>query len=164
MPSNKSKNLPLRLGVGIVLLNSDNKVFVGKRIDNPVNFWQLPQGGVNKNEDLLCAANRELKEETGVESVKLIKEIDNWLTYELPKNLLGKIWKGRYRGQKQKWFIMRFVGNEEEINIKTKNAEFKEWKWIDVNQLMKVVVSFKLDVYRTIVKEINILLNKLKFK
>ena len=159
MSSNKSKNLPLRLGVGIILLNSDNKVFVGKRIDNPVNFWQLPQGGVDKNEDLLSAANRELKEETGVESVKLIKEIDNWLTYELPKNLLGKIWKGKYRGQKQKWFIMRFVGNEEEINIKTKNAEFKEWKWIDVNQLLNVVVSFKLDVYKSIVKELNILLN-----
>ena len=159
MSLNKSKNLPLRLGVGIVLLNSDNKVFVGKRIDNPVNFWQLPQGGVNKNEDLLCAANRELKEETGVESTKFIKEIDNWLTYELPKNLLGKIWKGKYRGQKQKWFIMRFVGRKEEINIKTKNAEFKDWKWIDVNQLLNVVVSFKLNVYKSIVKELNILLN-----
>ena len=159
MSSNKSKNLPLRLGVGIVLLNSDNKVFVGKRIDNPVNFWQLPQGGVDKNEDLLSAANRELKEETSVKSTKLIKEIDNWLTYDLPNNLLGKIWEGKYRGQKQKWFIMRFVGNEEEINIKTENAEFKEWKWIDVNQLINVVVSFKLDVYKSIVKELNILLN-----
>jgi putative (di)nucleoside polyphosphate hydrolase len=159
MSSSKSKNLPLRLGVGIVLLNVNNKVFVGKRIDNPVNFWQLPQGGVNKNEDLLSAANRELKEETGVESVKLIKEIDNWLTYELPKNLLGKIWKGKYRGQKQKWFIMRFVGNEAEINIKTKNAEFKEWKWIDVNQLINVVVGFKLDVYKFLVKELTIILN-----
>ena len=159
MSLNKSKNLPLRLGVGVVLLNSDNKVFVGKRIDNPVNFWQMPQGGVDGNENLLYAANRELKEETGVESVKFIKEIDNWLTYELPKNLLGKIWKGKYRGQKQKWFIMRFVGDEEEINIKTKNAEFKEWKWIDVNQLLNVVVRFKHDVYKTIVKELNILLN-----
>ena len=159
MSLNKSKNLPLRLGVGVVLLNSDNKVFVGKRIDNPVNFWQMPQGGVNDNENLLYAANRELKEETGVESVKFIKEIDNWLTYELPKNLLGKIWEGKYRGQKQKWFIMRFVGDEEEINIKTKNAEFKEWKWIDVNQLLNVVVRFKHDVYKTIVKELNILLN-----
>ena len=159
MSLGESKNLPLRLGVGIVLLNSDNKVFVGKRIDNPENFWQLPQGGVDKNEDLFCAANRELKEETSIESVKLIKEIDHWLTYQLPNNLLGKIWKGKYRGQKQKWFIMRFVGNEEEINIKTKNAEFKEWKWIDVNQLINVVVSFKLDVYKSIVKELNILLN-----
>ena len=156
---NKSKNLPLRLGVGVVLLNSNNKVFVGKRIDNPVNFWQMPQGGVDDNENLLYAANRELKEETGVKSTKLIKEIDNWLTYELPNNLLGKIWKGKYRGQKQKWFIMRFVGNEEEININTKNAEFKEWKWIDINQLLNVVVRFKHDVYKTIVKELNILLN-----
>ena len=159
MSLNKSKNLPLRLGVGIVLLNSDNKVFVGKRIDNPVNFWQMPQGGIDDNENLLYAANRELKEETGVESVKFIKEIDNWLTYELPKNLLGKIWKGKYRGQKQKWFIMRFVGDEEEINIKTKNAEFLEWKWIDANQLLNVVIDFKLDVYKSIVKELNILLN-----
>jgi putative (di)nucleoside polyphosphate hydrolase len=159
MSLNKSKNLPLRLGVGIVLLNSDNKVFVGKRIDNPVNFWQMPQGGVDDNESLLYAANRELKEETGVESVKFIKEIDNWLTYELPKNLLGKIWKGKYRGQKQKWFIMRFVGDEKEINIKTKNAEFIEWKWIDINQLLNVVVRFKFDVYKSIVKELNILLN-----
>ena len=159
MSLNKSKNLPLRLGVGIVLLNSDNKVFVGKRIDNPVNFWQMPQGGVDDNENFLHAANRELKEETGVKSTKLIKEIDNWLTYELPKNLLGKIWEGKYRGQKQKWFIMRFVGNEEEINIKTKNAEFLEWKWIDANQLLNVVIDFKLDVYKSIVKELNILLN-----
>ncbi len=159
MSLNKSKNLPLRLGVGVVLLNSDNKVFVGKRIDNPVNFWQMPQGGVNDNENLLYAANRELKEETGVKSTKLIKEIDNWLTYELPKNLLGKIWKGKYRGQKQKWFIMRFVGDEEEINIKTKNAEFLEWKWIDANQLLNVVINFKLDVYKSIIKELNILLN-----
>ena len=159
MSLNKSKNLPLRLGVGVVLLNSDNKVFVGKRIDNPVNFWQMPQGGVNDNENLLYAANRELKEETGVESVKFIKEIDNWLTYELPKNLLGKIWEGKYRGQKQKWFIMRFVGNEEEINIKTKNAEFLKWKWIDANQLLNVVINFKLDVYKSIIKELNILLN-----
>jgi putative (di)nucleoside polyphosphate hydrolase len=159
MSSNKSKNLPLRLGVGIVLLNAENKVFVGKRIDNPVNFWQLPQGGVNKNEDLLYAANRELKEETSVVSVKLIKEIDSWLTYDLPENLLGKIWKGKYRGQKQKWFIMRFVGKEDEINIKTKNAEFKSWKWININQLINVVVSFKLNIYKSIVKELNILLN-----
>ena len=159
MSSNKSKNLPLRMGVGIVLLNAKNQVFVGKRIDNPINLWQMPQGGIKKNENLMCAANRELKEETSVESVKLIKEIDNWLSYELPKNLLGKIWKGKYRGQKQKWFIMRFVGNEKEINVKTKNPEFKDWKWIDINQLLDVVVRFKFDVYKSIVKELNILLH-----
>ena len=159
MSLNKSKNLPLRLGVGIVLLNSDNKVFVGKRIDNPVNFWQMPQGGVDNSENFLHAANRELKEETSVESVKLIKEIDDWLTYELPKDLLGKIWKGKYKGQKQKWFIMRFIGNEKEINVKTKNPEFKDWKWVDINQLLDVVVRFKFDVYKSIVKELNILLN-----
>ena len=159
MSTDKSRNLPLRMGVGIVLLNSENKVFVGKRIDNPVNFWQLPQGGVNKNENLLSAANRELKEETGIESIKLIKEIDNFLTYELPKNLLGKIWKGKYRGQKQKWFIMRFIGREDEINIKTKKAEFKEWKWIDINQLTSVAVSFKIKIYEKIVNELKVLLD-----
>ena len=159
MSLNKSKNLPLRLGVGVVLLNSDNKVFVGKRIDNPVNFWQMPQGGVDDNENFLHAANRELKEETGVESVKFIKEIDNWLTYELPKNLLGKIWKGKYRGQKQKWFIMRFTGNDSEINVKTKNAEFKDWKWIKADELINVVVSFKFEVYKSILKELKIILD-----
>ena len=159
MSPDKLKKLPLRNGVGIVLLNSNNQVFVGKRIDNPVNFWQMPQGGVDKNEDFFQAACRELKEETGVESVKFIKEIDNLLTYELPQNLLGKIWKGRYRGQKQKWFIMKFIGNEDEINVKTKNAEFKEWKWIDINQLTNIVVSFKLEIYKIIVRELKILLN-----
>ena len=159
MSLNKFKHLPLRIGVGIVLLNSDNKVFVGKRIDNPVNYWQMPQGGVDKNENFLNAASRELKEETSVKSTKLIKEIDNWLTYDLPNNLLGKIWKGKYRGQKQKWFIMRFIGNDKEINVKTKNAEFKEWKWIDTNQLTNVAVSFKLEVYKSILKELKILLN-----
>ena len=153
------KKLPLRMGVGIVLLNSNNQVFVGKRIDNPVNLWQMPQGGIDKNEDFFQAACRELKEETGIINIKLLKEIDNLLSYELPQNLIGKIWKGKYRGQKQKWFVMKFIGSENEINIKTKNAEFKEWKWIDINQLTKVVVSFKLEVYKTIVKELKFLLN-----
>ena len=149
------KDLPLRLGVGIVLLNHENKVFVGKRIDNPANFWQLPQGGVDKNEDLLCAARRELKEETNVESIELIKQIDDWLTYELPKNLLGKIWKGKYRGQKQKWFIMKFTGNNDEINIKTVNPEFSDWKWIEFSKLQSVVVYFKTHIYKRIEQDLN---------
>ena len=154
----KYNNLPLRLGVGIVLINSENKIFVGRRIDNPVNSWQMPQGGVDKNENLLNAAFRELREETGVKNVKLIKEIDTWLTYDLPKNLLGKLWNGKYRGQRQRWFVMRFIGKDEEVNVKTKNAEFKEWKWIAVDQLTNVAVDFKLQIYKKISEELNMLI------
>ena len=147
-------NLPLRRGVGIILLNSENKVFVGKRIDNPKKFWQMPQGGINNNENYFQAAKRELKEETGITRIKLIKELDEWLIYNLPKNLLGKIWKGKYRGQKQKWFIVKFTGNEDEINIKTQNPEFLEWKWINASKLTDTVVHFKHDVYTKIKKEL----------
>ena len=147
--------LPLRKGVGIVLLNNKDKVFVAKRIDNPKNFWQMPQGGVDENEDYLSAALRELKEETSIQSVELIKEIDDMTSYELPKHLLGIIWKGRYRGQKQKWFLMKFVGNDSEINIHTKKPEFLDWKWIDLKDLTKIAVSFKLDVYKNLKQEVS---------
>ena len=143
----KKKKLPLRMGVGIALLNQENKVFVGRRIDNPVNSWQMPQGGVDKNESFIKAAKRELEEETGIKTVKLVKEIDEWLTYNLPPNLLGKIWKGKYRGQKQKWFIMKFLGENNEININTKNPEFLDWKWISPVDLPKVAVKFKIIIY-----------------
>ena len=153
-----NNELPLRVGVGIVLLNHENKVFVGKRIDNQKgNFWQMPQGGIDKNESFLVAAKRELEEETGVTTVKVIKELDNWLTYDLPENLLGKIWKGRYRGQKQKWFIMKFLGKNDEINIKTKKPEFLDWKWIEPTDLPKVAVNFKVNIYEKLRKELNIL-------
>ena len=150
----KYKNLPLRDGVGIVVLNKFNKVFVAKRIDNPKNFWQMPQGGIDKGEEFYNAALRELEEETSIKNVTLIKEIDGFLTYYLPNHLLGIIWKGRYKGQKQKWFITKFNGDEKEINIKTKNPEFLEWKWIDIENLSDKVVDFKLDVYRHIQKEL----------
>ena len=151
----KYKNqLPLRVGVGIALLNNENKVFVGKRIDNPNGFWQMPQGGVNENEIFEIAAKRELEEETGIKSVKLIKEIDDWLIYNLPPNLLGKIWKGKYSGQKQKWFIMKFTGNEKEININTKNPEFLDWKWVNPSELPRIAVNFKISIYKRISKEI----------
>jgi putative (di)nucleoside polyphosphate hydrolase len=151
--------LPLRIGVGVVLLNSNNHVFVGKRIDNPKKFWQMPQGGIEKNENTLNAAKRELEEETGVTSIKLIKELDEWLIYNLPKNLLGKIWKGRYRGQKQKWFVMRFLGNEKEINIKTKHPEFIEWKWIELDEITEVVVDFKLNIYKKVKEKVKEIIN-----
>jgi len=151
----ENKNeLPLRIGVGIVLLNYENKVFVGKRIDNPTNSWQMPQGGVDPNENYLQAAKRELEEETGIKNIKIIKEFDKWLEYDLPKNLLGKIWKGKYRGQKQKWFIMKFLGDNKEINIETKDPEFIDWKWIKVNDLPKVAVDFKVNIYNKIRDEL----------
>jgi len=156
----KFKNLPLRSGVGIVVLNKDNKVFVAKRIDNPKNFWQMPQGGVDEGEDFLKAAYRELEEETSIKSVKLIKELDGTITYELPNRLLGIIWKGKYKGQKQKWFLMRFMGEEQEINIKTKNPEFLDWKWVDLDQITKLVVDFKLHVYKELKQKIKKVLVK----
>ena len=153
------KKLPLRSGVGIIVLNEENKVFVAKRIDNPKNFWQMPQGGINKNEDFFTAALRELKEETSIVSVKLIKEIDDKFTYILPDHLIGIIWKGKFKGQIQKWFIMRFVGNESEINIKTKHPEFLDWKWIDLKDLTKIAVNFKLEVYKQVKSEVLKILN-----
>ena len=155
----KYKKLPLRSGVGIIVLNNENKVFVAKRIDNPKNYWQMPQGGINKGEDFYTAALRELKEETSIISVKLVKEIEGSFTYILPDHLIGIIWKGRFKGQKQKWFIMRFIGNEVEININTKHPEFLDWKWIDLEDLTKIAVPFKLEVYKKITPEIKKLLD-----
>jgi len=153
------KKLPLRSGVGIIVLNQENKVFVAKRIDNPKNFWQMPQGGIDKNEDFFTAALRELKEETSIVSVKLIKEIDDKFTYILPDHLIGIIWKGKFKGQIQKWFIMRFIGYESEINIKTKHPEFLDWKWIDLKDLTKIAVNFKLEVYKQVKSEVLKILN-----
>ena len=155
----KFKNLPLRNGVGIIVLNRENKVFVAKRIDNQKNFWQMPQGGVDDGEGFLAAAYRELKEETSINNVKLIKEIEGTMTYELPKNLLGIIWKGKYRGQKQKWFLMRYLGNDNEINIKTSKPEFLAWKWIDLDEITNVVVDFKLHIYKELQKKIKKIIN-----
>ena len=155
----KFKDLPLRRGVGIVVLNKDDKVFVAKRIDNPKNFWQMPQGGVDKDEDYLSAAYRELEEETSIKSVELISELDGLITYDLPDHLLGIIWKGRYKGQTQKWYLMRFTGNEEEINIKTKHPEFLEWKWVELDQITDLVVKFKLELYKEVKDKVKKILN-----
>ncbi len=151
---NGHKVLPLRLGVGAIVLNDKNKVFVGKRKDNPVDKWQMPQGGVNEGEKLIDAMKRELEEETGINNIEILKEIDGWSEYELPKNLLGKIWKGKYRGQKQKWFIVKFLGKDNEIDLKTSNHEFIEWKWLDIESLPGVIVKFKKKVYEELLPKI----------
>ena len=148
------KALPLRIGVGVIVLNNKNKIFVGKRKDNPVNKWQMPQGGVDKNENFLTAMKRELGEETSIKSIKIIKELDGWFQYELPENLVGIIWKGKFRGQKQKWFVVRFTGEESEINLKTKHPEFIEWKWVEMDELPKIIVDFKKDVYEKLLLEL----------
>ena len=150
----KFKNLPLRSGVGIVVLNKDNKVFVAKRIDNPKNFWQMPQGGVNDGEDFITAAYRELEEETSIKNVELVSELDGLVSYNLPNHLLGVIWRGKYKGQIQKWFLMRYLGNDQEINIKTKKPEFLEWKWVNLEEITKLVVNFKLHVYQEVQEKV----------
>ena len=153
------QDLPYRSGVGIVVLNKNNNVFVARRIDNPKNFWQMPQGGVDKNEDFLTAAFRELDEETSIKSVELIKELDGFITYNLPDHLLGIIWKGKYKGQTQKWFVMRFIGEDSEININTKHPEFLEWKWVELSEITKLVVNFKLDLYQEVQRKVEKIIN-----
>ena len=148
------KDLPLRTGVGIVVLNKKNQVFLAKRIDNPKNFWQMPQGGVDNGEKFYEAAIRELEEETSIKTVSLIKEIDDLTTYLLPNHLVGIIWKGRYKGQKQKWFVVRFNGDEKEINIHTKHPEFLDWKWVNIENLTDEIVDFKIHVYKKIQEEL----------
>ena len=149
------RKLPMRTGVGVIILNKDNKVFVGKRKDNPIDKWQMPQGGVEKGESYLSAMKRELYEETSIESIDILKEIDGFFEYELPKNLVGIIWKGKFRGQKQKWFIVKFIGNENEINLHTRKPEFIEWKWIIPDDLPKNIVDFKKKMYDELLKIIN---------
>ena len=148
----KLNKLPYRQGVGIMLANKEKKIFVGKRIDNRA-AWQMPQGGVDQDENIVDAAKRELKEETGVSSIKIIKKSDKIYTYDLPDYLLGKIWKGRFKGQEQTWFLAQFLGEDDEINLDQKNAEFKKWKWVNINELPDLIVPFKKKLYQELVKE-----------
>ena len=144
----------MRNGVGVVILNNKNEIFVGKRKDNPVNKWQMPQGGVDEGESYLSAMRRELFEETSIKNIKILKEIDGFFEYELPKELIGIIWKGKFRGQKQKWFITKFIGKDDEINLKTKNPEFIAWKWVMPDELPNLIVDFKRNMYLEILKNI----------
>jgi len=151
----KNQKLPMRNGVGIIVLNNKNEVFVGKRKDNPIDKWQMPQGGVDEGESYINAMKRELLEETSIKNIIILKEIDRMYEYELPENLVGIIWKGKFRGQKQKWYITKFLGDDSEINLITKHQEFVDWKWINPKKLPEVIVDFKKDLYVNLVNEIN---------
>ena len=154
-----NQKLPMRDGVGAIILNENNKIFVGKRKDNPIDKWQMPQGGVDNGENYLTAMKRELLEETSIKSIEVLKEIEGFFEYELPKNLIGIIWKGKFRGQKQKWFITRFVGSENEINLKTKHPEFIEWKWVLPDELPNLIVDFKKNMYLNLLRNIKKFIN-----
>ena len=149
------EKLPYRENVGIMLVNCQNMVFVGQRLDNHQDAWQMPQGGIDPGENAEDAAFRELKEETGV--IKDFAQIEavskDWITYDLPVELIPSLWQGRYRGQKQKWFLMRFCGSDEQVNIATSNPEFTTWKWLAISELEKNIVDFKKAVYRKVIKE-----------
>ena len=143
-----------RIGVGIILLNEKKKVFVGKRIDIKSESWQMPQGGINKDEKMENAAYRELYEETGIKKAKIILRSKKWFQYNISLALKKKLWKGKYLGQKQKWYVMKFKGNErKDINLNMSKPEFCDWKWINLNELESLIVSFKKEMYKKILKE-----------
>lgn len=142
------KELPHRPCAGIMLLNKKGQVFVAKRIDTEIEAWQMPQGGIDDGENPENAAIRELEEETGIKNASIIDEYEGWLTYDLPDELIGKVWKGRYKGQTMKWYVMRFNGNDSEINIKTDHPEFSEWRWANINELPDIIVPFKRNIYQ----------------
>ena len=143
-----------RIGVGIILINKKKKIFVGKRIDVKKEAWQMPQGGVAKNEKLEDAAYRELYEETGVKKAEIIFQSKKWFKYNIPSHVKKKLWKGKFLGQKQKWFLMKFKGNEKkDINLNIHKAEFNNWKWVNIDQLEGLIVPFKKKMYKEIVKE-----------
>jgi len=146
---------PYRDGVGIALLNDADMVFVGQRIDQTAEAWQMPQGGIDPGEDPLTAALREMEEEIGVPAslAEVIAESRDWLTYDLPPDLADKVWKGRYRGQRQKWYLARFKGSDADINLKTAHPEFNQWRWLPFRQLPDMIVPFKRPIYELIVAE-----------
>ena len=146
-------DLPYRPCTGLMLLNTEKLVFVGQRIDTTMEAWQMPQGGIDDGEDPEDCAFRELKEEIGTNNAEIISRSNGWLTYELPDDLIGKVWGGKYRGQKQIWFLMNFLGNDSDINLETHHPEFSSWRWVDINDLPRMIVPFKRELYQSVIKE-----------
>ncbi|MFV0292384.1 MAG: RNA pyrophosphohydrolase [Paracoccus sp. (in: a-proteobacteria)] len=144
--------LPYRPCAGIVLVNTDGLVFAGQRMDNPGDAWQMPQGGIDKGETPVKAALRELGEETGLpaNAAEVVAETDEWIFYDLPPELVGRMWKGKYGGQRQKWILMRFTGRDEQVNIATEHPEFDKWTWMSADTLVEKIVPFKREVYRRV--------------
>ena len=147
--------LPYRSNVGIMMVNEKGYVFVGQRLDNNQNAWQMPQGGIDAGEDPETAAYRELLEETGVkkQDIRFLASSSQWLSYDLPEDLIPILWNGKFRGQKQKWFLFKFLGEDGDINIATEHPEFSKWKWISQENLLKEIVPFKKSVYENVLKE-----------
>ena len=154
----QKESLPYRSGVGMMLLNKDHFVFVGRRIDTTGDAWQMPQGGIDDGEEPAESAMRELEEEVGTNKAQIIAESKQWLSYDMPDRLIQRIWNGKYRGQRQKWFAMRFLGTDSDININTKHPEFCEWRWVSMQDLPNLIVPFKRDIYAKVVAEFGAIL------